>query len=92
MLLVDDALCAVGAETETTILDALRRRHGKRTTLVIAHRLTTLAHADKVVVLEHGRVIQRGTHPELFHQQDSLNRRLWDIQNANDNLTNAHTE
>ncbi len=81
VLLLDDALSAVDAETEATILDALRGRHGRRTTLVIAHRLSTLAHADKVIVLEHGRVIQHGTHEELAGR-DGLYRRLWTIQNA----------
>jgi ATP-binding cassette subfamily B protein len=81
VLLLDDALSAVDAETEATILDALRGRHGRRTTLVIAHRLSTLAHADKVIVLEHGCVIQHGTHEELA-ARDGLYRRLWTIQNA----------
>jgi ATP-binding cassette, subfamily B, bacterial len=84
VLLLDDALSAVDAETEATILDALRRRHGKRTTLVIAHRLSTLAHADQVIVLENGRIIQRGSPSELA-AQDGLYRRLWTIQNALEN-------
>ncbi|MES2924394.1 MAG: ABC transporter ATP-binding protein [Verrucomicrobiota bacterium] len=84
VLLLDDALSAVDAETEATILEALRSRHGKRTTLVIAHRLSTLAHADHVIVLENGRVIQHGTHAELAGQ-DGLYRRLWKIQNALEN-------
>lgn len=81
VLLLDDALSAVDAETEATILEALRSRHGRRTTLVIAHRLSTLAHADKIIVLERGRIIQEGTHAELV-EADGLYRRLWTIQTA----------
>lgn len=81
ILLLDDALSAVDGETEALILDALRQRRGQATTLVIAHRLSTLAHADRVIVLDHGRVIQSGTHAELS-VQEGLYRRLWEIQTS----------
>jgi ATP-binding cassette subfamily B protein len=81
ILILDDALSAVDTRTETTILDALRRRRGRHTTILIAHRLSTLMQADHVVVLEHGRVVQYGTHAELV-TRDGLYRRLWQIQGA----------
>ncbi|MDF3058891.1 MAG: transporter [Rariglobus sp.] len=81
LLILDDALSAVDGETESMILDALRKRHGRATTLVIAHRLSTLAHADRVLVLDQGRIIQTGTHAELS-AVDGLYRRLWQIQTS----------
>ncbi len=81
VLLLDDALSAVDAATETAILDALRSRHGKKTTLVIAHRLSTLMHADQIIVLKAGKIIQRGTHPALLHEE-GLYRKLWEIQTS----------
>jgi len=84
VLLLDDALSAVDAETEATILEALRSRHGRRTTLVIAHRLSTLAHADTIIVLEGGRISQEGTHAELV-EAEGLYRRLWTIQTSLEN-------
>ncbi len=79
ILILDDALSAVDTRTESLILAALRRRHAKRTTLIIAHRLSTLMQADRIVVLEHGRVAQVGTHTQLV-RQEGLYRRLWAIQ------------
>jgi ATP-binding cassette subfamily B protein len=79
LLILDDAMSAVDAETESLILNALRERRGRATTLVIAHRLSTLAHADRVIVLDHGRIIQTGTHAELS-ATPGLYRRLWQIQ------------
>lgn len=81
VLILDDALSAIDAETEHLILDALDRRRGRATTLVIAHRLSTVAHVDRVIVLDHGRIIQAGTPAELAGQ-DGLYRQLWRIQNS----------
>jgi ATP-binding cassette subfamily B protein len=72
-------MSAVDGETEAMILDALQERRGRATTLVIAHRLSTLVHADRVIVLDRGRILQTGTHAELA-SQPGLYRRLWEIQ------------
>jgi ATP-binding cassette subfamily B protein len=79
VLVLDDALSAVDAETETLILRALRERRGRHTTIVIAHRLSTLRHADKTLVLAAGREVQQGTHDELMREEGAY-RRLYEIQ------------
>jgi ATP-binding cassette subfamily B protein len=79
VLILDDALSAVDGETESLVLQAMRERRGRATTLVIAHRLSTLAHADRVLVLDRGRLIQAGTHASLA-AEEGLYRRLWQIQ------------
>jgi ATP-binding cassette subfamily B protein len=81
VLILDDALSAVDTRTETLIIEALQRRQGRHTTLVIAHRLSTLKHADRILVLEHGQIVQAGTHDELL-AQDGRYRRLWWSQTA----------
>ncbi len=81
ILILDDALSAVDTRTEHLILSALRQRHGRHTTLVIAHRLSTLRAADCIIVFDHGRIVQMGTHVELT-QQEGLYQRLWRIQTS----------
>jgi len=89
ILILDDALSAVDTETESQIIEALRTRHGRRTTILIAHRLSTLMHADEILVIEHGRIVQRGDHRSLV-SADGLYRRLWQIQTAlEDDLQSA---
>jgi len=71
----------VDSRTELMILNALAERRGRRTTIVIAHRLSTLMQADEILVLDKGRVVQRGPHAKLS-EEDGLYRRLWTIQTS----------
>lgn len=79
VLVLDDALSAVDTRTEASIRQALARRHGRRTTLVVAHRLSTVQAADRIVVLEEGRVVQEGTHEQLAETPGPY-RRFWRVQ------------
>ncbi len=79
ILILDDALSAVDTHTEADIIRALKQRRGKHTTILIAHRLSTLMHADVIFVIEAGRITQHGTHAELV-QREGLYRGLWKIQ------------
>ncbi len=63
------------------ILDALDRLMIGRTTFIVAHRLSTIRNADKIITLEHGRLIEQGTHEELL-QQEGLYKHLYQVQIA----------
>jgi subfamily B ATP-binding cassette protein MsbA len=81
ILLLDEATSALDSESERLVQAALERLMANRTVLVIAHRLSTVQHADRIVVLEHGRVAASGTHAELLGR-DGLYRRLHELQFA----------
>ena len=79
VLLLDEATTSVDLEAEALIQEAVANLMGGRTTLIIAHRLSSLHHADRIVILEEGRVSEQGTHQDLL-AGNGLYRRLYDIQ------------
>lgn len=79
ILILDDSVSAVDAVTETEIMETIRDIRAGKTTIIIAHRISALKHADEIIVLDQGEMVQRGTHEELL-SKDGLYRTLHDIQ------------
>ncbi len=80
VLVLDEATSALDAQSEHLVQEALTRLARGRTTLIIAHRLSTVMGADRVVVIEHGQVVQAGSHRALMQQTTGLYRRLIEHQ------------
>jgi len=79
ILVFDEATSALDSRTERVIQQELEGISRSRTTLVIAHRLSTVVHADQILVLDHGRIVERGTHGELLQRRGAY-AAMWDIQ------------
>ena len=85
VLLLDEATSALDTETEQEIKDALNAAGEGRTVLTIAHRLSTVAEADRIVVLEDGKVVETGTHEALL-SRDGRYAQLWQRQQADEEV------
>ncbi len=79
ILIFDEATSSLDSRSEKAILDALRQVAERHTTLVIAHRLSTIVDADRILVMEHGRIVEQGTHTELL-AQGGLYAQMWALQ------------
>ena len=80
ILILDEATSSLDSESEHLIQDALETLMKGKTVIVIAHRLSTIRKMDRIVVLEDGKVREEGSHDELLKYEDSLYRKLWDLQ------------
>lgn len=82
ILILDEATSALDLESEALIQDSLERLAHDRTTLIVAHRLSTITHADQILVIDHGRLAERGTHNDLMKQQ-GVYYNLFQVQHFN---------
>jgi len=85
VLILDEATSAVDNETEAAIQRSLQRISHSRTTLVIAHRLSTIVNADRIYVVDGGRIVEQGTHAELIRTR-GLYAALWAVQTGQSSL------
>lgn len=79
ILVMDEATANIDTETEALIQDAMNRLMAGRTTIVVAHRLSTIQHADKIMVMHKGKLREQGTHQELLNQ-NGIYKKLYDLQ------------
>lgn len=88
ILVLDEATSALDSESEHLVQKALENQIGKRATLIIAHRLSTVKRADKIIVMQEGKVVQVGTHQDLFKEENGLYHKLVERQfeNSKENL------
>ena len=80
ILILDEPTSALDAKSESYVQDALAKLMKDKTTLIIAHRLSTVRRADKIIVLEKGLVVETGKHNELMTIENGIYRKLYDLQ------------
>jgi ATP-binding cassette, subfamily B, heavy metal transporter len=82
VILLDEATSALDSRTEQAIRRNLEDAFRHRTTIVVAHRLSTIAGADQILVFDGGRIIERGTHRELLRRRGGAYAEMWRLQRA----------
>ncbi len=78
-MILDEATANIATESEELIQDSLEKRMNIGTMLIVAHRLSTIQHADNIIVLSHGQIQEQGTHQELLHKKGQYYR-LYTLQ------------
>lgn len=79
ILILDEATSSLDSVTEGAIQDALKNLMANKTTIVIAHRLSTLAHMDRILVFDKGKIVEEGTHDSLL-KENGLYKKMWQMQ------------
>lgn len=89
ILILDEATSSLDSQTEKLIQDSLKLiiKDKQKTVIAIAHRLSTLKHMDRIIVLDHGCIVEEGTHNKLIHDKKSLYKKLWELQEISESCT-----
>ncbi|MDA3860644.1 MAG: ATP-binding cassette domain-containing protein, partial [Melioribacteraceae bacterium] len=80
IMIFDEATSALDNESEVLVQEAIEHLMKERTTFVIAHRLSTIRNADKIIVMDKGKIVQQGKHDELLADEDGIYKKLYELQ------------